>query len=267
MTRHRTVTACLAALFSLGLTSAWAFVVTDPATTARNAVTAVLTTRIVDIVTDQSRRLRRMAERLSALTSLDKFVVVDPENPRWRAYRYQDVNLYANPYVEALNHGDPDGTAYAKVSRARAVAGPELASLGSPAAIAAIGAQLATLDLADSTLINGTHLDGQLRPGSKREMLATDALERDVLDPSPMRSATAVLDTISAAVLIETRQQQSRLQFLTALVEQLLVDNKRARDTEATAMNMQLRRLMADPGEGGGVLSGASRHLRTWRQP
>lgn len=265
MTRHRTVTACLAALFSLGLTSAWAFVVTDPATTARNAVTAVLTSRIVDMVTDQSRRLRRMAERLSALTRLDKFVVVDPENPRWRAYRYQDVNRYANPYVEALNHGDPDGTAYGEVSRARALAGPELASVGSPAARAAIVAQLATLDLADSTLITGTHLDGQLRPGSKREMLATDALERDVLDPS--HSATAVLDTISAAVLIETRQQQSRLQFLTTLVEQLLVDNKRARDTEAAAMNMHVRRLMADPGEGGGFLSGASRHLRTWRQP
>jgi hypothetical protein len=266
MGRHRTVMA-LGALFSLGLTSAWAFVVTDPATTARNAVTAVLTSRIVDIVTEQSRRLHRMASRLSALTRLDKFVVVDPENPRWRAYRYQDVNQYANPYVEALNHGDPDGTAYREVSRARSVAGPEVASVGSPAALAAITTQLATLDLADSILIAGTHLDGELRPGSKREMLATDALERDVLHPSPRHSATAVLDTISAGVLIETRQQQSRLQFLIALVEQLLVDNKRARDTEAGAMNMHLRRLMADPGEGGGLLSGAAHDLRAWRQP
>lgn len=98
-------------------------------------------------------------------------------------------------------------------------------------------------------------------------MLATDALEHDVLDPSPRQSATAVLDKISAAVLIETRQKQSRLQFLTALVEQLVVDNKRARDTEAAAMNMQLRRLMADPGEDGGFLSGAGNALRGWRQP
>lgn len=32
-------------------------------------------------------------------------------------------------------------------------------------------------------------------------------------------------------------------------------------------MNMQLRRLMADPGESGGFLSGAGNALRTWRQP
>lgn len=224
MCRHRTVTAFLIVLFSLGLTSAWAFVVTDPATTARNAVTAVLKSQLVDTLTEQSRRFRRMARRLSAFTTLDRFVVVEPENPRWRAYRYQDLNLYANPYVDALNHGDPEGAAYAEVSRIRSVPGSELAAAGSPAAIAAIVAQLATLDLADSTIMTGTHLNGLLRPGSKKEMLATDELEHDALDPSPTQSATAVLDKISAGVLIETRQKQSRLQFLTALVEQLIVD-------------------------------------------
>ena len=262
---HRTVTALLVALFSLGLTSAWAFVVTDPATTARNAVTAVLKSQIVDTLTEQSTRLRRMARRLSAFTSFDRFVFADPENPRWRVYRYQDVNLYANPYVEALNYGDADGAAYADVSRTRMVS--EFERVGTPAAIAAIRAQLATLDLADSTIIIGTDQNGRLRPGSKQEMRATDELERDVLDPSATQSATAVLDKISGAVLIETRQKQSRLQFLTALVEQLLVDNKRARDTEAAAMNMQVRRLMAAPGERGGFLSGAGSALRTWRQP
>jgi hypothetical protein len=266
MHRHRSVTAFLAVLFSLGLSSAWAFVVTDPATTARNAVTAVLKSQIVETLSEQSRRLRRMARRLSASTSLNKFVFVDPEIPRWRAYRYQDVNLYANPYNEALSHGDAEGSAYAAVSRVRSFAGTDLAAL-SPAAAAAIVAQLATLDLADSTSITGTDQNGRLRPGSKLEMLATNELERDVIDPSQAHSATAVLDKISAGVLIETRQKQSRLQFLTALVEQLLVDNKRARDTEAAAMNMQLRRLLNDPGEGGGFLSGAGTNLRTWRQP
>ena len=52
-------------------------------------------------------------------------------------------------------------------------------------------------------------------------------------------------------------------------VEQLVVDNKRARDTEAALLNMQMRRLLGtDWGEdGGGMLSGASNDLRTWRQP
>jgi hypothetical protein len=254
-------------VLTLGLGSAWAFVVTDPATTARNAVTAVLKSQIVDTLTEQGRRLRRMARRLSVSTNLDKYAV--PDTPRWRVYRFQNVNLYANPYAEALNYGDREGTAYAEVARARSFPGSEFAALAeyAPAAAAAIAAQLATLDLADSTIITGTDQNGQLRPQGKREMRAIDALERDVVDPSQAQSATAVLDKISAAVLIETRQKQSRLQFLTALVEQLAVDNKRARDTEAAVMNMQLGRLREDRGEGWGFLTGAGDDLRRWRQP
>jgi hypothetical protein len=157
--------------------------------------------------------------------------------------------------------------AYADVARLRSAIGRELSALP-PAAAAAIAAQLATLDLADSTIITGTDQNGRLRPQGKREMRAIDALEGDVVDPSQMQSATAVLDKISAAVLIEARQKQSRLQFLTALVEQLIVDNKRTRDTEAAAMNMQLGRLRSiDDEGGGGFLAGAGDALRTWRQP
>jgi hypothetical protein len=209
-----------------------------------------------------------MARRLSVFTDLAKYAV--PEPTRWRSYRYQDVNLYANPYVEALNFGDPEGAAYAGVTRARSAIESDLSELAvlSPDAASAIAAQLATLDLADSTLITGTDQNGRLRPQGKREMRAIDALEREVVDGSQAQSATAVLDKISAAVLIETRQKQSRLQFLSALVEQLLVENKRARDTEAAVMNMQLRRLLNVPGEGGGgFLSGAGDDLRRWRQP
>lgn len=264
MTRRALAVVMLVVVFS-GLSSAWAFVVTDPATTARNAVTAVLKTRLIDTLTEQGRRFRRMARRLSVFTSLDKYAV--PDVPRWRVYRYQDVHRYANPYSEALNYGDSEGVAYAEVARARAPIGPELAGLP-PSAAAAIAAQLATLDLADSSIITGTDQNGRLRPQGKREMRAIDALELDVVDPSPAQSATSVLDKISAAVLIETRQKQSRLQFLTALVEQLIVDNKRARDTETAGMNMQLGRLRArEEQRAGRLLAGARTDLRTWRQP
>src|SRR5439155_25638251 len=106
-----------------------------------------------------------------------------------------------------------------------------------------LAAALATLDLADSTIMTGTDQNGRLRAGGKREMRAVDALERDVVDPSSAQSATAVVDKISAAVLLENRNRQARMQFLTAIVEQLLVDNKRSRDTETAVMNMQLGRL------------------------
>lgn len=265
----RAFVCAIVALVAIGVGAAHAqIVVTDPATTIKNIVIAGLKSQIVETLTEQARKIRRMARRLSVFTDLTKYAV--PEPTRWRHYRYQDVNLYANPYVEALNFGDPEGAAYADVTRARSAIESELSELAalSPAAASAIAAQLATLDLADSIIIAGTDQNGRLRPQGKREMRAIDALERDVVDPSPAQSATAVLDKISAAVLIETRQKQSRLQFLSALVEQLLVDNKRARDTEAAVMNMQLRRLMNVPGEGGGgFLSGAGSELRSWRQP
>jgi hypothetical protein len=208
-----------------------------------------------------------MAKRLSLATNLDKYSV--PEPPRWRVYRYQDTNLYANPYNEALNGGDREGASYAEIARERAIPGPELAGLAelAPEAEAAIAAQLATLDLADSTIIAGTDQNGRLRSSGKREMRAIDALERDVVDPSHTQSATAVLDKISGAVLIETRQKQARLQFLTGIVEQLLIDNKRSRDTEAAVMNMQLNRLRDGRAANTALLAGAGDALRTWKQP
>jgi hypothetical protein len=265
---RRTALVILLAVLSVGLSSAWAFVVTDPATTAKNAVTAVLKSRVLDTLTEQRRRFYRMARRLSVSTNLDKYLVDDV--PRWRAYRFQDVHLYANPYSEALNYGDPEGTAYAAVTRKRALAGPEVAELAGvhAAARSAILAELATLDLADSTNIAWTDQNGQLRANGKSQMRVIDALERDVLDPSPTQSATAILDKISAATLIGIRQKQSRLHFLTGIVEHLLVDNKRARDTEAAVLNMQLGRLRGSGDEGSkAFLAGVGNDLRTWRQP
>src|SRR5438552_4435719 len=74
-------------------------VVTDRATTIKNTITAALTSQIVDTLTEQARQIRRMARRLSVFTDLGTYAVPDPT--RWRSYRDQDLNLYANPYVEA----------------------------------------------------------------------------------------------------------------------------------------------------------------------
>lgn len=264
MTRRATAILILVIVFS-GISSAWAFVVTDPATTARNAVTAVLTSQLVQTLMAQHDRLQRMARRLSAYTTLDKYALPDP--PSWRTHG-PDESVFSQAYTEALTVGDADGAAYLGVSRPLVDAADAVSRL-SPGARHAVMAQLATLNLADATAIAGTHQTGQLRfSGRTHELPVIDALEAGVIDPSPEQSATAVLDKISGAVLIETRQQQARLQLLTAMVEQLLVDNKRARDTDAAALNMQLGRLRGTGDESrDGLLAGAANDLRTWRQP
>ena len=129
-------------------------------------------------------------------------------------------------------------------------------------------ARLATVNLADAAAIAATHGTGQLRLfGRKNELPAIDALERDVIDPSSEQSTTAVLDKISGAALIGARQRQARIQLLAGVVEQLLVDSKRARDTDAAALNMQLVTWRDGRAADEAFVAGSGDALRTWRQP
>ena len=90
--------------------------------------------------------------------------------------------------------------------------------------------------LPQAAAIAATHDTGQLRfNGRKHELPAIDALEAHVIDPSNEQSATAVLDKISGAALIAARQRQARVQLLAGVVEQLLIDTKRARDAGRAA--------------------------------
>ena len=143
------------------------------------------------------------------------------------------------------------------------------AAMGSlpPAARRALLAQLATLDVADAAAIAGTNDTGRLRYNGRKELAAIAALDEDVTDGSLEQSTTAVLDKISGAALIAGRQRQARAQLLSGVVEQLLIDSKRARDTEAATMNMQLVTWRDRAAANTAFVAGASDALRTWRQP
>lgn len=264
---HRVVVVVLVICIVSGLQPAWAqWVITDPSTTARNTITAVLKRSLLQTLTLQRERLQRMSARLSALTSLRKYVL--DEVPRWRTHAWDtDTFPYAAGYHAALTYGDRSGNAYLRVARHRlAVDAPLLAQLA-PGARETMTRELATLDAADSMLIAATHQTGSLRLNGRRELDAIDALERHVVDPSDEQSLTAVLDKVSGAVLIETRQAQARLQLLAAVTEQLIVENKRSRDAETAAMNMQVGRWRDGHAANTALLSGAGADLRTWRQP
>lgn len=240
------------------------WLVTDPATTARNATIASLKSQLLNTLTLERDRLRQMAQRLSALTSLTKYIVLDP--PRWRTHG-SDAFLYTAAFNDALIFGDPNGAAYLGVSRALNDPRDVLPRL-TPEARRAVVAQLATLNATDAAVIAGTHQTGQLRlSGRKEELPAIAVLEGDVVNPSAAQSTTAVLDKISGAVLLGTRQKQARVELLAAIAEQLLVDNKRARDSEAAGLNMQLGRLRDGRAVNARLLAGAGADLRTWRQP
>jgi hypothetical protein len=239
------------------------FVVHDAAVTTRNSVTAVVKENLLETQRLQHERLRRMATRLSAHTNLDKYAPSDP--PRWRARNGNA--LYSQAFDDALVFGDPVGGAYMAVSHPVAAANGLLSHL-TPAARQALVARLATLNVADAAVIAATHDTGQLRNnGRAHELRAIDALERHVIDPSVAQSATAVLDKVGGAVLIGARQRQARLQLLTGVVEQLLVDSKRARDAEAALVNMQVVTWRDAHYLNHAFGAGTGDALRTWRQP
>jgi hypothetical protein len=244
--------------------SAFVLIVTDPAVTLRNSITAGIKQALVELQQAQRRQLRRMARRLSMFSSLEKYAVADP--PRWRTRRPGEF-LYDGEYNAALTFGDPSGMVYLEVTEPILTA-QQLLSVRSSIARAAMRARLATVDAADAAAIAATNDTGELRfNGRKYELQAIDALETTVIDPSDEQSATAVLDKISAAVLVGARQRQARTQLLTGIVEQLLVDSKRARDTEAATINMQLVTWRDGRAANEAFAAGTGDALRAWRQP
>lgn len=244
--------------------TAWAqWVITDPAVTARNAITATLKEYLLNLQREQHSKLRRMATRLSMHTNLDKYALPDP--PRWRTHGGD--YLFGGPYNDALIFGDATGAAYVELTNRLLSAAGGLARLPADARRSLL-ARLATIELTDAAAIAATHNTGQLRfNGRKKELPAIDALEAHVIDPSNEQSTTAVLDKMSGAVLIAARQRQARAQLLAGIVEQLLVESKRARDTEAAAMNMQLVTWRDGRAANEAFVSGTASALNTWRQP
>ena len=234
----------------------------DPANTARNTISAIYQQYLLETEQAQHAKLWAMAQAPQRLCRPAPYALLDV--PRWRTHGGDF--LYANGINDALIFGDPRGAAYLAVSHPVLNAGPR--SDGShrrrsgywPAGWRHWNGRCR----GDC----GYQRHGSLRlNGRRQELPAIDALEAHVIDPSLEQSATAVLDKISGAVLIGARQRQARSQLLTAFVEQLLVDSKRARDTDAAAMNMQLVTWRDGRAANAAFVAGTGDALRTWRQP
>jgi hypothetical protein len=241
-------------------------VVYDPAVATRNSITAAIKEYLLDLQTQQHSQLRRMAHRLSNFTDLGKYRIAGA--PLWRIHDFEDANLFrfARDYHAALNYGDDGGSAVRAVTQAL-LNDPALLARLTPAARRALTAPMATLDVATSTLMSGTHDTGRVRYNGRAELRAIQALETDVSNGSLEQSMTAVLDKISGGVLVGARQRQNRVQVLAAVVEQLAVEGKRARDTEAATLNMQLTSWRDREAVNAAFVAGVGDALRTWRQP
>jgi hypothetical protein len=224
MRRFAIVTVLIA---GVGAPASAQWVVHDAATTARNSITAVVKEYLLDTQQRQHERIRQMAERLSAFTDVRKYMTPGP--PDWRRLNPR-TPMYAAAVDHALTAGDTTGAAYLDLVHPVSAVSPSWV----PGRITALTTLLATVDVADAVNIAAADTVGAVRAtGLDRESTAISTLETYVVDPSSAQSAAAVLDKISGGVLIGPRQRQARIRLLTSVVEELLVENKRARDGKA----------------------------------
>jgi hypothetical protein len=251
-----------------GIAASAQIVVYDPAVTARNGLTATIEQSLQEVQTLQRKLLRKMARRLSVLTDLSKYQL--PDAPRWRIHVFGDPSavLFAGDYNAALNYGDASGAAYQEVTVPMLDASAILGDANlSAEALREFASRLATIEVADATEISDTNDAGHVRYNGRKELAAINALEQDALDPSQDQSATAVLDKLSGATLVGTRQRQARAELLVGIVEQLLVDSKRDRDTDAASIAMQLTTWRDAPAANAAFVAGSGDALASWRQP
>jgi hypothetical protein len=80
--------------------------------TFKKAAIAHLKTDVVDVLTNQATRLRKMARRLSLATNLDEYSLGDPPARRIHWFTANGTFLFANPYTAALKYGDGAGRSF-----------------------------------------------------------------------------------------------------------------------------------------------------------
>src|SRR5207247_10993367 len=178
--------------------------------------------------------MQRMAQKLRDLDPyrVPAISITGHDPSRW---------TYGAPWIQALNSGDPRGTAYGQT--AVPLERPRAADLSrlSPAARRAFESLYATMEITDSVAMMGAHQVALVRGYFGKLQDAAQHLENDVLSSqSGAHEMTAVLDKVAAGELLARRQDEVTNQLLSHALEQLLARSKRLRDTEAGPMDMPL---------------------------
>jgi hypothetical protein len=265
----RRFAAALTVAFGLGAGSAYAQLeVNDIAAIARNAIIAGLKGVINENLDAQQQLFVKMATRLAKFTPLSKYAILMDDTPEWRIHDwFTGANLYSNDFLQAMTYGDRSGAGYHSVSAPRVGGADAAMARLTPDAQAYLKGELALLDIADSIITRGTDQTGQLRFNGREEARTIDVLQQSVTDEDDEQSLTAVLDKISAAALMEANNKQARIQFETAMLEHLALDNMRDRNADAMQMNMILNQRQDAGTLDAGMMTGAESNLRNWRQP
>ena len=218
-----------------------------------NFIQAVL--QVLNIIRQYSFMLQQ-ARRLP-VDMVNRYRTLSP------AWPLHDLNgwLYAQPVLGALNVGDTTGSRYRQVADLLDVPSDVLARM--PLELRRrLGTAYATIELADSIAARAVDQTGTVRANGKLILQTIQSMDTDATAASDTyHSQVALLNKINAASVLGLRIGAQSNQFLMDTLEQLLVENKRKRDTEAKAMNATIHQWRYGAGYGADLFRNTAANL------
>jgi hypothetical protein len=173
----------------------------------------------------------------------------------------------AQPVLNALNVGDPVGSGYQQVVDPLQVPTDVLALM--PLDLQRQFAdRYATIQLADSVAAMAINQSGVVRANGNELLQTLQSMQADAFTPvSDYQTQTALLDKINGASVLSLQESEQANQFLSDAIEQLVVANKRQRDTEAGVMNATINQWRYGATYGQSLFSRTASDVDTWRLP
>jgi hypothetical protein len=183
----------------------------------------------------------------------------------WTYHDLASSLLYAEPLLAALNDGDPRGTAYRGATTPLDVPTDVIGRM--PAELRRhLATAYSTIELADSITRLAVDQTGSARVDGPFTLQAIRNVEHDIVNPDDdFHSQTALLEKINAAEAIGLRVDHQNNQFLLSTLEQLIVDNKRKRDSEAALMNATIHQWRYGQAYGADLFRSTCSDLDTWQ--
>jgi hypothetical protein len=159
----------------------------------------------------------------------------------WRSSSATDTYGTTASWIAAINSGLGVQDGYQQATQQLKAYGDGFSNIPTEQ-LDRVKANYATVELTDGANQSAIDLLGRLRANAPQVATAIQNLETDTLSSDPnLNTEIAVLNKINAANLVGLRNGQDTNQLLVALAEEEVVDAKRKRDAEASAINEHIR--------------------------
>lgn len=210
---------------------------------------------------EQVRIMVRQARRLP----LDMVTRYRGYSVQWSLHDIDARLQYAQRILGALNMGDRTGSAYRQVTQPLDLPAAALARMP-PGLQRRLTNAYAGIELADSVAARAIDQLGLMRTEGPRNLLVAATMERDAASINDdLHTQTAVLNKINAAATLQLRMQDHMQQSLLGTLEQLLVANRRQRDSEAALINATIYQWQYGRDYGASLFRNTAVALDGWR--